>query len=91
LYHPDESLILKTLKAKIPVTKAGGGLVYNKKGEVLFILETENGICLKAELKRREIEATAMREVEEETGVNRLSISHKLQNYHVLDVMANIN
>jgi hypothetical protein len=32
-----------------------------------------------------------MREVEEETGVNRLSISHKLQTYHVLDVMANIN
>ena len=33
LYHPDESLIMKTLKAKIPVCKAGGGLVYNKKGE----------------------------------------------------------
>jgi hypothetical protein len=31
LYHPDESLILKTLKAKIPVTKAGGGLVYNRR------------------------------------------------------------
>jgi TATA-box binding protein (TBP) (component of TFIID and TFIIIB) len=28
---------LKTLKAKIPVNKAGGGLVYNKNGEVLFI------------------------------------------------------
>lgn len=49
LYHPDEKEILKTLKEKIPVNKAGGGLVYNKKGEVLFILEMENGICLKAE------------------------------------------
>ena len=37
LYHPDEKEILKTLKEKIPVNKAGGGLVYNKKGEVLFI------------------------------------------------------
>jgi hypothetical protein len=37
LYHPDEKLIMKTLKAKIPVVKAGGGLVYNTKGEVLFI------------------------------------------------------
>jgi hypothetical protein len=27
----------KKLKEKIPVCKAGGGLVYNKKGEVLFI------------------------------------------------------
>ena len=37
LYHPDEKEILKNLKEKIPVAKAGGGLVYNKKGEVLFI------------------------------------------------------
>jgi hypothetical protein len=32
---------MKTLK--IPVNKAGGGLVYNKKGEVLFILEWKMG------------------------------------------------
>ena len=37
LYYPDEKVILKKLKEKIPVAKAGGGLVYNKKGEVLFI------------------------------------------------------
>jgi hypothetical protein len=35
---------MKTLKTKIPVNKAGGGLVYNKKREVLFILEMENGL-----------------------------------------------
>jgi len=38
LYYPDEKVILKKLKEKIPVCKAGGGLVFNKKGEVLFIL-----------------------------------------------------
>ncbi len=37
LYHPDEKEILNKVKEKIPVKKAGGGLVYNKKGEVLFI------------------------------------------------------
>jgi len=37
LYYPDEKIILKKLKEKIPVQRAGGGLVYNKKGEVLFI------------------------------------------------------
>lgn len=85
LYHPDESLILKTLKAKIPVTKAGGGLVYNKKGEVLFIFRNGKWDLPKGGIEKgEEIEATAMREVEEETGVNRLSISHKLQKtYHV--------
>ena len=37
LYHPDEKEIMKTLRAKIPVNKAGGGLVFNKNGAVLFI------------------------------------------------------
>ena len=40
LYHPDEKEIMKTLKTKIPVQKAGGGLVYNAKNEVLFIGDT---------------------------------------------------
>jgi 8-oxo-dGTP pyrophosphatase MutT (NUDIX family) len=85
LYHPDESLIMKTLKAKIPVSKAGGGLVYNKKGEVLFIFRNGKWDLPKGGIEKGEqIEDTAMREVEEETGVNGLSISHKLQKtYHV--------
>jgi 8-oxo-dGTP pyrophosphatase MutT (NUDIX family) len=85
LYHPDESVILKTLKAKIPVTKAGGGLVYNKKGEVLFIFRNGKWDLPKGGIEKgEEIDATAMREVEEETGVNGLTISHKLQKtYHV--------
>ena len=37
LYHSDEKEIMKVLKSKIPVQKAGGGLVYNKNGEILFI------------------------------------------------------
>ena len=85
LYHPDESVILKTLKAKIPVAKAGGGLVYNKKGEVLFIFRNGKWDLPKGGIEKgEEIDATAMREVEEETGVNGLTISHKLQKtYHV--------
>ena len=85
LYHPDESLIMKTLKAKIPVCKAGGGLVYNKKGEVLFIFRNGKWDLPKGGIEKgEEIENTAMREVGEETGVNGLSISHKLQKtYHV--------
>jgi hypothetical protein len=46
--------IMKTLKAKIPVCKAGGGFVHKIKGEVLFILGTENGIYLRVESKKRE-------------------------------------
>ena len=85
LYHPDETLIMKTLKAKIPVCKAGGGLVYNKKGEVLFIFRNGKWDLPKGGIEKGEdIESTAMREVEEETGVNLLRITNKLQKtYHV--------
>ena len=85
LYHPDEKEIMKTLKAKIPVNKAGGGLVYNKKGEVLFIFRNGKWDLPKGGVeKKEEIEQTAIREVEEETGVNQLKITNKLQKtYHV--------
>ncbi|MGL2967457.1 NUDIX hydrolase [Flavobacterium sp. XGLA_31] len=85
LYYPDEKAILKKLKEKIPVCKAGGGLVYNKKGEVLFIFRNGKWDLPKGGIeKNEEIEYTALREVEEETGVNRLLITHKLQKtYHI--------
>ncbi|WP_026714489.1 NUDIX hydrolase [Flavobacterium daejeonense] len=85
LYHPDEKEIMKTLKAKIPVNKAGGGLVYNKKGEVLFIFRNGKWDLPKGGVeKKEEIEQTAIREVEEETGVTNLKITNKLQKtYHI--------
>lgn len=85
LYHPDESLLLKTLKSKILVVKAGGGLVKNAKGEILFIFRNGKWDLPKGGTEKNEtMEQTAMREVEEETGVNGLSIVEKLQKtYHV--------
>ena len=85
LYHPDEKEVMKTLKTKISVCKAGGGLVYNKKGDVLFIFRNGKWDLPKGGVEKgEEIEATAMREVEEETGVNQLIITQKLQKtYHI--------
>jgi 8-oxo-dGTP pyrophosphatase MutT (NUDIX family) len=85
LYYPDEKEILKKVKEKIPVCKAGGGLVYNKKGDVLFIFRNGKWDLPKGGIEKgEEIEETATREVEEETGVKNLVISHKLQKtYHV--------
>ncbi len=85
LYHPDENEIMKKLKSKISVSKAGGGLVYNKKGEVLFIFRNGKWDLPKGGTERgEEIENTAMREIEEETGVNKLVITEKLQKtYHI--------
>ncbi|CAM3938930.1 NUDIX hydrolase [Flavobacterium antarcticum] len=85
LYHPDEKEIMKTLKTKIPVQKAGGGLVYNAKNEVLFIFRNGKWDLPKGGTEKGEaIEDTAMREVEEETGVGKLVVTNKLQKtYHI--------
>jgi 8-oxo-dGTP pyrophosphatase MutT (NUDIX family) len=85
LYYPDEKAILKKVKEKIPVCKAGGGLVYNKDGDVLFIFRNGKWDLPKGGIEKgEEIEDTATREVEEETGVTNLVVSHKLQKtYHV--------
>jgi 8-oxo-dGTP pyrophosphatase MutT (NUDIX family) len=85
LYYPDEKAILKKVKEKIPVCKAGGGLVYNKAGDVLFIFRNGKWDLPKGGIEKgEEIEDTAIREVEEETGVTNLKITHKLQKtYHV--------
>jgi len=85
LYYPDEKEILKKVKEKIPVNKAGGGLVYNKKGEVLFIFRNGKWDLPKGGIEKgEEISETALREVEEETGVTGLEIKRKLQKtYHV--------
>jgi 8-oxo-dGTP pyrophosphatase MutT (NUDIX family) len=85
LYHPDEKEIMKKLKSKIPVNKAGGGLVYNQNGDVLFIFRNGKWDLPKGGIKKEElIEACAIREVEEETGVSGLKIGTKLQKtYHI--------
>ena len=85
LYYPDEKEILNKVKEKIPVCKAGGGFVFNKKGEVLFIFRNGKWDLPKGGIEKgEEIEQTAIREVEEETGVVNLVISHKLQKtYHI--------
>ena len=85
LYYPNEKEILKKVKEKIPVCKAGGGLVYNKKGEVLFIFRNGKWDLPKGGIEKgEEISETALREVEEETGVTNLVIKRKLQKtYHI--------
>ena len=85
LYYPDEKEIMTKLKQKIPVSKAGGGLVYNQNNEVLFIFRNGKWDLPKGGAEKgEEIEFTAMREVTEETGVNKLQIGEKLQKtYHI--------
>ena len=85
LFYPDEKEMLKKFKEKIPVCKAGGGFVFNKKREMLFIFRNGKWDLPKGGIEKgEEIQDTAVREVQEETGVNNLVITKKLQKtYHV--------
>ena len=85
LYHGKKEKLLKHLFKKLPVVTAGGGLVLNSKDEVLFIFRNGRWDLPKGKVEKNEsIETGAIREVEEETGVQDLKITKFLQTtYHV--------
>lgn len=85
LYYPDETKILEVFKHKIPVVVASGGFVTNSKGKVLFIYRNDKWDLPKGKVDKGEsIEKAAIREVEEETGVQNLKIDEFLKTtYHV--------
>ena len=81
----NEDKLLKSFKKKLPNVIAGGGKVYNDKGEILFIYRNDKWDLPKGKAEKKEtIEETAIREVSEETGVSKLKIINPLPiTYHV--------
>lgn len=80
----EDNLLNKFLK-KLPNVIAGGGKVINDDGDILFIFRNGKWDLPKGKAERKEsIEETALREVEEETGVSGLSITKPLETtYHI--------
>ena len=80
-----EDKLLKSFKKKLPNVIAGGGKVFNDKGEILFIYRNNKWDLPKGKTEKKEsIKETALREVEEETGVKNLEIVEKLPvTYHI--------
>ncbi|SDL56610.1 NUDIX domain-containing protein [Salinimicrobium catena] len=85
LHHSKEEKLLKHLFKKLPVVTAAGGMVLNKQNEVLFIYRNGRWDLPKGRVEKTEsLEEGAIREVEEETGVQNLEITRFLQKtYHV--------
>ncbi|MBT8296644.1 MAG: NUDIX domain-containing protein [Gramella sp.] len=85
LYHPDETKLLKFLLKKMKVVTAAGGMVVNDKQEILFIYRNNRWDLPKGKTEKNEgIEESAIREVEEETGVQDLEIKRFItRTYHV--------
>ncbi|HET8854803.1 MAG TPA: NUDIX hydrolase [Salinimicrobium sp.] len=87
LYHKKDKKLLKHLFKKLPVVRAAGGLVYNDKGEILFIHRKGKWDLPKGKVEKHEtLEEAAIREVEEETGVKGLKITKLIEvTYHIFN------
>ena len=85
LVHKNEAKLLGEFLKKLPNVIAGGGKVYNDKGDVLFIYRNDKWDLPKGKAEQNEtIEDTAIREVEEETGVANLKIVKPIDTtYHI--------
>ncbi len=86
IYFFDENLqlLFNNFSAMFRVIEAAGGLVKNKKGEGLFIFRNGKWDLPKGKIEKGEgIKTAAIREVEEECGINELSITKELSpTYH---------
>jgi hypothetical protein len=84
LFHEDLDMLFKEFKSCFRVIEAGGGLVFNEKGDFLTI--KRNGVwdLPKGKLEKKEdFETAALREVKEETGLKKLVIVQPLiTTYH---------
>ncbi|WOI21728.1 NUDIX hydrolase [Nonlabens ulvanivorans] len=87
LYSKNEKKLLKRLHKKLPLVKAGGGLVMNNENKFLFIHRNGKWDLPKGKANRFEgMRKTAKREIEEETGAKKLKMIKKLgRTYHVFN------
>lgn len=85
LIDADKEVLLKKFLKLLPNVVAGGGKVYNDERKVLFIYRNNKWDLPKGKAEGKEtIDDTAIREVEEETGISGLKITKPLETtYHI--------
>lgn len=83
-YHPDLAVLKKAFYKKFTIVQAAGGLVQNEKKQILLIFRRGKWDLPKGKLDKGEsLEACAVREVEEETGLTKVKlISPLIITYH---------
>ena len=85
VFSNEFDIIINVFKKKFPEIIAAGGKVINNKSEILFIYRNKKWDLPKGKAEKNEnISQTALREVEEETGIKNLSIIKPLdKTYHI--------
>lgn len=83
-YHPELEELKKAFYKKFTVVLAAGGLVQNEKKEILIIFRRGKWDLPKGKLDKNEkLEGCAVREVEEETGLQKVKLVSPLAiTYH---------
>jgi len=85
LYGTNIELLFKKFKRKFKNISAAGGVVKNSNEEILFIYRNDVWDLPKGKIEKgEEIKEAAVREVQEETGVQHLNIIKSLEiTYHI--------
>jgi hypothetical protein len=88
IFHEDMLMLFEEFKACFKVMEAGGGLVFNNRGEFLAIQRNGTWDLPKGKLEKGEnFQMAALREVEEETGLHGLQLVEPLMStYHTYSV-----
>ena len=88
IFHEDMLMLIEEFKACFTIIEAGGGLVFNSRGEFLTI--KRNGVwdLPKGKLEKGEdFETAALREVKEEVGLKELALVHPIiSTYHTYSI-----
>ena len=87
LYHQKEDKLWMHFLRHFPIVEAAGGLVRHEDGRFLFIYRNDKWDLPKGRIEKNEpIRIAAVREVEEETGVDGLEIVKPLiETFHVFN------
>ena len=88
LYDKNTNVLFKKLISLYKTIKAAGGVVRNLKGNILFIYRLGKWDLPKGKIEKNEkIKDTAIREVEEECGISKLTIIKSLPStYHIYNL-----
>lgn len=87
-YNKDEQKLFEWFKSMFKIVEAAGGLVKNPDNEYLFIFRNGKWDLPKGKIEKGEgIKQAAIREVEEECGISKLSIDSDMPTtYHTYSI-----